>query len=122
MEQFDRSPLLGDSLVESTLRFYPHNAFLESMMTTGIGGLMLLTVSVLVAGVSAFRALRDPVSRWLGLLFVQQLIGAQTSGSLYLDQSFWAMLFLVIGSDFSAGGLARGTVLSPVPRESRFPV
>ena len=36
MEQFDRSPLLGDSLVESTLRFYPHNAFLESMMTIGM--------------------------------------------------------------------------------------
>src|SRR5256885_332104 len=29
MEQFDRSPLLGDSFVESTFRFYPHNAILE---------------------------------------------------------------------------------------------
>ena len=122
IEQFDRSPLLGDSFVESTLRFYPHNAFLESMMTTGIIGLVLLTISTLVASVSAFRALKDPSSRWLGLLFVQQLIGAQVSGTLYLSQSFWAMLFLVIGSDSRAGGLGRGTVLSPVPRESRLPV
>ena len=86
---------------------------------------MLLTVSVLVAGVSAFRALRDPASRWLGLLFVQQLIGAQVSGTLYLSQSFWAMLLLVIGSDATRrqlGDWEGGVVVPAAPQESQPPI
>src|SRR5205823_1499343 len=86
---------------------YPHNAFVEVMMTTGIVGLVLLTMSILVGSVSAFRTLKDPNLRWLGLIFVQQFVGAQTSGSLYLGQSFWAALLIVIAADARVSGLAR---------------
>jgi O-antigen ligase len=113
IEQFDRSPILGDSFVEATLRFYPHNAFLEVMMTTGIIGLLLLIVVVLVGSVSAFRTLRDPGLRWIGLLFVQQVLAAQTSGSLYLSQAFWAALLMVISVDARANRLAQRAPSTP---------
>jgi len=113
IEQFDGSPLLGDSFVQSTLRFYPHNAFIEAMMTTGIVGLVLLTITILIGSVSAFRTLKDPSLRWLGLLFVQQVIGAQTSGSLYFTQPFWAMLLIVMAADAPASGLARRAFAGP---------
>jgi hypothetical protein len=107
VEQFDRSPLLGDSFVQATLRFYPHNAFIEAMLTTGVIGLALLAIVLLVGSVSAFRTLRDPGLRWLGLIFVQQVLSAQTSGSLYFNQAFWAALLIVIAADVRAHYLAR---------------
>jgi O-antigen ligase len=113
LEQFDRSPILGDSFVEATLRFYPHNAFLEAMMTTGIIGLLILTVVILVGSVSAFRTLRDPGLRWVGLLFVHQVIAAQTSGSLYLGQAFWSALLMVMSVNARANRLAQRAPSAP---------
>jgi O-antigen ligase len=98
LQQFDNSPLVGDAFVESVLRSYPHNDFLESMMTVGIVGFFLFTFVLLVGSISAIRNLRIPGFRWLGLLFLQVIIGEQTSGSLYFSQIFWSLLLIAIAA------------------------
>lgn len=112
LTQFNFSPFLGDSFVEYHLRQYPHNSFLESMMTVGITGLVLLSLLVTSGFFNALRKLRDPNFRWIALLFVQQIIGEQTSGSLYFSQAFWILLLVVMsfgdireGSEFPNGML-----------------
>jgi O-Antigen ligase len=117
LTQFNSSPFLGDSFVEYHLMQYPHNDFLESMMTVGITGLVLLTLLVTSGFVNALRRLREPYLRWIALLFIQQMLVEQTSGSLYFSQPFWILLLVVISFGDIRGGLAfqdRTNIASPL--------
>ena len=102
LAQFDRSPLFGDNFVELSTRFYPHNALLEAMMTTGIAGLVLIVFVFGLGGLAIFRlGLSFPVAGWLAMLFVQRLVASMVSGGLYLNATLWAALLMLLA--FAAG-------------------
>lgn len=111
LEQFEQSPLLGSAFVEMTLRFYPHNVLIESLMAAGLPGLFLL-VAVLVLAWLTCGVLLGTRFRWIGLLFVQYFIGAMVSGSLYFDSQFWALTL----------AMASVLALRPRPEPSRAAV
>jgi putative effector of murein hydrolase LrgA (UPF0299 family) len=96
LDQFNASPLVGSAFVENYTRFYPHNNILEVMMTTGLVGLVLLMFLLLTGMHGVHELTRDRRTRWIALIFVQQVIGSLVSGSLYFDQEFWVTLFCVV--------------------------
>lgn len=111
LEQFMERPLLGDFLEERSSGFYPHNLTLEAFMATGlIGGMAFLAIS-LMALIKAIQAIQRHTSRaWLGMIYVQYLVGAQFSGSLYASATFWGFAVLML---FSAEGLESQPIKDP---------
>ena len=107
MTQFNHAPFFGDAAFESTLRTYPHNIFADALMTTGLVGFSMFLFVLIVSMISVFKLLRTPHVRWLSLVFIQTLLGAQTSGSLYFDGVFWVMVLAMIAAGSRpANGLA----------------
>ena len=93
------NPLTGSSIVERNSLSYPHNVIVEGFMATGtFGG----TAFVLMIILASFRALRfmhtDPVTAWIPLCFLQQLIGSMFSGGLYGNMLLWGMMAIMLGA------------------------
>jgi O-antigen ligase len=95
--QFLKSPVFGDFLEERDSGFYPHNLPLEAFMATGlVGGLAFLAICW-VGFSKAYRAIRDKAPyAWVALIFIQYLVGAQFSGSLYGSSTFWGFAVLML--------------------------
>lgn len=94
--QFLESPIVGNALEEQTTLFYPHNVIIESLMATGIlGGVpfILLLARITLRCWSLLRA--GDSNSWACLIFLQYLVGAQFSGSLYTSYTMWASLSMV---------------------------
>jgi O-antigen ligase len=91
------SPLVGygyGGFDAATGMGYPHNLFLEALTESGLVGLVLLTIAILIACRDAWRARdRDFVSESTFWLLLYYLIAAQVSGSFYGN----SMLFLLAG-------------------------
>jgi len=89
-QQFTESPLLGSAMVERRFMENPHNVVVESLMALGILGLALLLAVLWASGTAALRLLRSaPRHAWVGLIYVQYVINAMLSGSLFTDSAFW---------------------------------
>ncbi|MER8421480.1 O-antigen ligase family protein [Mesorhizobium sp. M1329] len=94
--QFLESPIVGDALEERTTLFYPHNVVIESLMATGILGGIPFILLLFRISFQCWRLLRAGDSNaWACLIFLQYLIGAQFSGSLYTSYTMWASLSMV---------------------------
>ena len=92
LAQFADRPLFGDALIERSTFDYPHNVYVESLMSVGIVGTLGLVVFSLAAIISSWRLLRtSPDAQWVALLCLVHVFAALTSGALYLSDSFWAM-------------------------------
>jgi O-antigen ligase len=97
--QFDSSPLLGNSFVELSTRFYPHNSVLETMMATGVFGYaLLLLVLALCSAAALGLMLHARELSWVALLFLQHAISGMLSGSIYRTGGYWISLLMVIGA------------------------
>jgi len=92
------NPILGSSLDIPGMG-YPHNIIIEGFMATGtFGGLLL--VAIVISGSRAMLRLVSTGSpaAWIGLLFIQYLVGALFSGTLYDDSQFWYLYAGVIAA------------------------
>ena len=96
------NPLFGSSLdipQHSLYTGYPHSILIEGFMTTGIvGGLLLVAISGygLIAAIRLIR-LQSPAG-WVGLLYIQYLIAAMSSGTLYTNVAFWYLYAGVVAT------------------------
>lgn len=91
------NPLLGGALEDPTFRIYPHNIIVEAFMATGIFGGLLLLVLCVWALLKAFaEALLSPESALVGALFVQYLLAAQFSSSIWGAYPFWVLCGFVV--------------------------
>lgn len=113
IEVFKDNPFWGGALEDPNTNFYPHNLFLEALMSTGIFGFAFVLCSMLSGIYASFVLLRKrSQSSWVGLLFVVFLTQANFSGSIYNSSELWVMLALtalglkskrVKDSDFARG-------------------
>jgi len=92
-EQFLESPLIGDRVFEPTLMHYPHNLFLEALISLGLLGTALLLFHLALSAKSVARLLGDPHSsvmeRFVALLATKQFIAAQFSGAIWGHTTLW---------------------------------
>lgn len=101
---FVDSPFLGSSMEEPITQFYPHNIFLEVLMSTGIVGFAPFVLTVILGLYFAFRLVRmNSAYAWVGTLYVLFLIQAQFSGSLYQSNAMWVLLALTAVLYFQEG-------------------
>jgi O-antigen ligase len=97
-EMFLNAPLLGAALEDPTFKIYPHNIIVEAFMATGIfGGTMLIVLLGLTVRRAFQLARSNPEVSIYGALFVQYIVAAQLSGSIYTSASAWVLLGLLVG-------------------------
>jgi hypothetical protein len=92
------NPLFGFGLELPNGIGYPHNIFIESFLTLGVGGGIIFAIINLYAVIISIKLLTNKNSQWgwIGLLFLQYMIAGCSSGSLYGVSSFWYFLFSLL--------------------------
>ena len=92
---FKTSPLIGVG-VDLPGRGYPHNILIEGFTSLGIfGGILLLFISIRGLLLS-YRLIQTQTNlRWSALFYVQYLLGAVLSGTIYDNNQFWITLALI---------------------------
>jgi len=98
--QYLSHPWLGSSIVERNSLTYPHNSIVEAFMATGTFGGTAFALLVLLASYRAIRLMKyDPVTAWIPLCFLQQLIASMFSGGLYANMPLWGMTAIMLGTE-----------------------
>lgn len=98
INQFQDNVLLGSGLEIHGTGGYPHNIVIEAFMTTGLFGGAILLMMLILSLLVAWRVMRRaPAFGWVGLLFVQYIVGAQFSGSIFESTTLWASLGALLG-------------------------
>lgn len=92
------APILGSRLEDPAFGIYPHNIIVEAFMATGVFGGITLILLLFIAAFQALKiAKRDQNLSLFGALYVQYLVGAQFSGSIYTSATLWAMVACIFG-------------------------
>ncbi len=99
--QFLQNPLFGNIVYEPVLQRYPHNLFLESLISLGILGTTVLGIHLLISVRSVLQLLRSEqntlLHRFVGILFFKELIQVQLSGAIWSNTAFWILSASAIG-------------------------
>jgi len=99
-DQFLENPLFGRYAVELGSNYYPHNIYLESLMSVGLVGTVPFAIHFAIASRATWGLLREreaSLSRvFIALLFIRDAVGAGASGALWGVPGFWISSFLVI--------------------------
>jgi hypothetical protein len=106
LKGFWKNPWIGSSLEIPSVGGYPHNVVIESFMALGIffGSLVVAAIALLcMRSLSLFS--KYPRYSWPCLIFMQYLIGAQFSGSLYGSTYLWASVGLIVSLRTRAYGV-----------------
>ena len=92
--QFKSSPVFGDRIVEKGSLYYPHNLFLEVLMSTGLIGFTPFFLSVVFAFKRGWSILVNGYPS-IFFLFFFSFIGMFFSGSIFLSPEFWVTILIV---------------------------
>ncbi len=93
MSVFLEDPLFGGAIEEPNTNFYPHNIYLEVLMTTGLLGAIPLLVAVTYMFTVSVLSLRHrPKTGWIGALLILHLGDALFAGSIYNSGQLWALI------------------------------
>lgn len=104
--QFLRFPLTGYGMEDPIFGGYPHNQIIEAFMSTGVIGGFLILAMMTLAMLLCYRILRHiPHFGWLALLFIQQAVSIQFSGTISQATIFWGLL-AVLTSTSALGTIA----------------
>lgn len=99
-EQFLADPIFGRYAFELRTSFYPHNIYLESLMSVGLVGTVPFMVHfgmALRAAIGLIRERPPSFTRvFVALLFIRDAIGTAASGAIWGVPGFWITSFLVI--------------------------
>lgn len=99
-QQFLDDPLFGRYVNEQLTNYYPHNIYLESLMSVGLLGSAPFFLHTFLALKSAILVLRLKNANWvwtfISILFIREAVASAASGSLWGNTGFWMTSFLVI--------------------------
>jgi O-antigen ligase len=102
--QFQMSPIFGDSVQMREFSGYPHNLFLEVLMSTGIYGFIPFLCLVIYGISQSSKIIRlRPELTWVYILFAQGLIQHMFSGAVYSAIFFWGGIGLVFSVELNNG-------------------
>lgn len=92
ISQFINNPVFGDLSLERTTLFYPHNIFVEILMSLGIvgGGAYILYIMLVFFMSIKLMKQQEGIGMILSLLWLQQLYALLFSGSIFQSYYFWA--------------------------------
>ena len=99
--QFTEHPFLGDALQTRYLKLYPHNLFIESLMTMGIVGGILFLIVYLRSLISAIKILKYENFSWISALLIMNLIDLFSSGSIINSFILWPLMVLAININYN---------------------
>ncbi len=95
-DQFSNHPVIGDKYVTDHSHIYPHNVFLELLMSLGVVGGILFLLILFEVAVKAGYASRHRLHRHIALLLI--LLGyfllSMTSGGVFITPGLWILLAL----------------------------
>lgn len=94
VSQFIDHPIVGSAFTELELLTYPHNLFIETAMALGVIGLVVLLAMLSRTLRRAWQSLHGD-NPLVALLFLQYLVAAQFSGSIWGAASLWATVALL---------------------------
>jgi O-antigen ligase len=87
------SPLTGGYLEDPKFMVYPHNIFLESLMSLGIiGGILIVYLIYKSVRNAILLSRKNPGYKIFTALLIQYVVAAQFSGSLYTSTAMWALI------------------------------
>lgn len=101
--QFTDHPILGDSYLEKTSKFYPHNLTIEAFMATGIIGsfFYLSTLIITLIKMDAISRLKNSGYCYIYLVcFSLTILMCQTSGSFLASIELWVFWPLILNGNF----------------------
>ncbi len=96
-DAFVSSPIIGASFEMPISGGWPHNVFIEVLMSMGLIGMAAFLALLLPALLRTFKAVRQGTC-FAGILLVQMLVGMQFSGSLWGTAALWATMALVVSN------------------------
>lgn len=100
-KQIARNPILGDSFVNEYDNSYPHNLFIDVMMSTGlIGMIIFLTLLYFVLRKIRFlirNAQVYPNSHIFIIFFVSAFLISMTSGGIFTNSMLWIFTSILLG-------------------------
>lgn len=97
INQFLENTIFGNSLQNEMFHHYPHNFFLEALISTGIIGFIPLFILVYNGVRKSLLIVKlNPTYSWLSVLFLQCLVQYSFSGSLYSAGWLFTSLGLVL--------------------------
>lgn len=98
--QFQEDPLFGRYAVEMRFHFYPHNIYLESLISVGLIGSLPFAAHIILAlrsTVGIVRSGKFPIAAVLtAVIFIREAIAGLASGSLWGSSTFWVTSALTI--------------------------
>lgn len=92
--QFLENPILGSSFVEKKTQTYPHNIFVESLMSIGIIGILPFLLAIFTILKFSFSKINN-AHLYIYLLFIIYTILFSFSFPLYQSAEFWIFLVLL---------------------------
>jgi len=110
-EQFSRSPVFGDALVLHASNNYPHNIFVEILISTGAVGMLFFLSLVGLKFRDLVRVLRFENRFWVVSITILAFFGALFSGNL-TNQA-------VLGLSFGLITLASGGIRASLDRATQ---
>ena len=97
-QQFLNGPVFGDFVELREVYTYPHNFFLEALISAGIVGFILFSTLAIGTCILAFKLMRQYSKYgWVSLLYFHYFIYSMVSSALYSNTYFWCSLGLVLG-------------------------
>jgi hypothetical protein len=99
-QQFLDDFLIGRYAVELVTAYYPHNIYLESLMSVGLIGSTPFAIHLALAGratVGIFRSGEFPIfAAAIATQFIVECLEGAFSGALWGDSNFWILSFAVV--------------------------
>jgi O-antigen ligase len=94
--QFLNSPIFGDYVLNRKWNFYPHNIFVEVLMSTGIIGFLPFCILIYYAFKKSIKIIKfSPQDSWITIIFLQGFMMSSFSGSVTDNIILWAGMGLV---------------------------
>jgi O-antigen ligase len=101
--QFMDNPILGDSYLEKTTKWYPHNLMIEVLMATGIVGFLFFMSSIIVTikRMHIISRIKKNGYNYVYLVcFLLIIFMGQTSGGLFTSVELWALWPIILNGNF----------------------